>query len=446
MPPEAVEVKWELASDEGMRKVVARGSELARPDLAHSVHVEVQGLQPGRWYWYRFYSGGEESPIGRTKTAPPPGQASEVRFAFASCQHYEQGFYTAYAHMAEEDLDLVLHLGDYIYENGRGAASPGVVVREHPAEEALDLASYRLRYAVYKSDPLLQRAHAAFPWIVTWDDHEVDNNYAAAISERDDPRGWFLARRAAAYQAYYEHQPLRRGALPRGPDALLYRTLAFGRLLRFHVLDTRQYRSDQACGDGIKPVCAEWSDPTRTVMGAVQERWLRANVERSKARWNVLAQQVAFTPIYDPARPQSLAMDPWSGYPAARDRLIEWMYKLREHNFVILSGDIHASFVMDVHRNVNEVSSPTVATEFIGTSITSGRDGSERWPQFQSYESTMPAMRYHDNRRGYVRCQVAREVWRADYRGVPFVTRHGAPVETRASFQVRAGRPGAVPL
>lgn len=444
MPEEAVEVRWELARDERMRDVVARGREVARPDLAHSVHAEVRGLEPGRWYWYRFYSGGEESAVGRTKTAPAPGADATFRFAFASCQHYEHGFYTAYGHMADEDIDLVLHLGDYIYENGRGATAPGVTVREHPLEEAHDVRTYRLRYALYKMDPLLQKAHAAFPWVVTWDDHEVDNNYADGISERGDPRDWFLARRAAAYQVYYEHQPLRRAALPRGPDALLYRTLAFGRVLRFHVLDTRQYRSDQACGDGIRPVCAEWSDPARTVLGPVQERWLMANVGSSIARWNVLAQQVAFTPIFDPGRPENVAMDPWSGYPAARDRLIAWIESMRERNFVILTGDIHASFVMDVHSDVADPRSRVVATEFIGTSISSGRDGSERWPQFRSYETTMPAMRYHDNRRGYVRCDVTGDKWRAHYRAVPFVTRPGAPLETRASFEVHAGRPGAV--
>jgi alkaline phosphatase D len=446
MPAESVAVRWEIATDEAMRNVVRRGTEEARADLAHSVHAEVAGLEPARWYWYRFDAGGEASPIGRSRTAPASNGAPErFRFAFASCQHYEQGLYTAYQHMAREDVDLVAHLGDYIYEGATpGASAQTVPVRRHQNEETTDLRTYRNRYALYKSDPHLQAAHAAFPWLVTWDDHEVDNNYAAAISQDNDPASVFLARRAAAYQAYYEHQPLRRASIPKGPDMLLYRTLPIGSLARFHVLDTRQYRSNQACGDGIKPACPEWSDTTRVMLGATQERWLSRGVERSGVRWNVLAQQVAMAPIFDPRRPENVPMDPWSGYPVARDRLIAWMAERRDRNFVVLTGDIHASFVMDVKRDVRDAQSPTVATEFIGTSIASGRDGSDRWQQLMDYEQTMPAMRWHEARRGYVRCEITPQEWRTEYRTMPFVTRPDAPIETKAAFVVRAGAPGAV--
>ncbi len=441
MPPEAVQVRWELADDEAMRHVVQRGTVTARPDLAHSVHAEVGGLQPARNYWYRFDVGGEASPVGRTRTAPAAGASPErLRFAFASCQHWEQGFYAAYRHLAEEDLELVLHVGDYIYEHDSTAA----VVRHHATPEPVTLAGYRNRYGQYKADPALQAAHAAFPWVVTWDDHEVENNYAGAFSsDTTVAPATFLLRRAAAYQAYYEHQPLRKASLPHGPDALLYRSLAFGSLARFHVLDTRQYRSDQSCGDGMKRACPAWSDTTRVMLGDAQERWLHRGVEQSRARWSVLAQQVAFAPIFAPSRPDVVAMDPWSGYPAARDRLIAWMASRRDRDFVILSGDIHANFVMDVTATAGDATTPTVATEFIGTSITSNGDGSDRWPQYRSYETDMPTMKYHDARRGYVRCEVTADTWRSDYRVLPHVHSDDAPIETRASLVVHPGHPGA---
>src|SRR5687767_5240052 len=240
MGAEAVNVRWEVATDEGMRTVVKRGTSVARPDLGHSLHVEVDGLRPAAWYWYRFDVGGESSPIGRTRTAPATNSTPDrYRFAFASCQHFEMGHYTAYEHLAAEDLELVAHLGDYIYE---GAANPNMPpalsVRSHQAWEPTTLEQYRNRYALYKSDRLLQAAHAAFPWVVTWDDHEVDNNYASDVPQDKTEQGGFLVRRAAAYQAYYEHQPLRKASIPKGPNMLLYRTVSAGRLARFHVLDT----------------------------------------------------------------------------------------------------------------------------------------------------------------------------------------------------------------
>jgi alkaline phosphatase D len=445
MPGEAVPVRWEVATDDAMRNVVRRGSELARPDLGHSVHAEVGGLDPARWYWYRFDAGGEVSVIGRTRTAPAASSAPDrFRFVVASCQHYEAGHYTAWRHASREDVDLVAHLGDYIYEGATNPnAAPGIVLRPHQSWEPTTLGQYRDRYALYKSDADLQAAHAAFPWIVTWDDHEVDNNYAGAVSQDDDPRDAFLVRRAAAYQAYYEHQPLRKASIPRGPDLLLYRTMGAGRLARFHILDTRQYRSNQSCDDGMKQPCPGWSDPARVMLGDAQERWLTRGVEQSDATWSILAQQLAFSRIPDPNRPDFHAMDPWSGYPVARDRLLEWMAARREKNFVVLTGDIHANFVMDVKRDMMNPSSATVATEFIGTSISSGRDGSARWPSLAEYESRVPDMRFHSNRRGYVRCEVTPDALHADYREVPFVMRPGAPVETAASFVVERNRPGA---
>lgn len=445
MPDESVTVRWEVATDEGMRNVVRRGTEMARPDLGHSVHAEVQGLDPARWYWYRFDAGGEASAVARTRSAPAANAMPErFRFAFASCQHFEAGHFTAHRHLSQEDVELVAHLGDYIYEGRTNPnAAPGANVRNHQAWEPGTLRQYRDRYALYKTDPDLQASHAAFPWIVTWDDHEVDNNYAGDVSQDRDPRDAFLLRRAAAYQAYYEHQPLRKASIPRGPDMLLYRSIGAGRLARFHVLDTRQYRSDQACNDGQKVACAEWSDPNRVMLGDTQERWLTRGVEQSGSTWNVLAQQLAFTRIPDPNRSDVHAMDPWSGYPVARDRLLAWMAQRTDRNFVVLTGDIHASFCMDVLRDAMDPASAVVGTEFIGTSITSGRDGSGTWPSLRSYATDVPNMKFHENRRGYVRCEITPDQWKTDYRRVPYVMRAGAPVETAASFVVAKGKPGA---
>src|SRR5262245_25318200 len=320
MPPEAAPVDWQVASDEKMQNVLQRGTALATPEFAHSVHVEVSNLRPGGWYWYQFFVGQGEnrvaSPVGRTRTAPATGAGlHQFRFAFASCQKYEDGYYTAYQHMAEEDLDLVIHLGDYIYEGARNPAR----VRHHPIEQAQNLEQYRLRYAVYKSDPDLQRAHALFPWAVIPDDHEVSDNYASGIPDLDSPREGFLQRRAAAYQAYYEHLPLRRASIPNGFDIQFYRRFQFGSLVQFHLLDTRQYRSDQPCGDKVKPACEERNSPGAAMMGTAQEKWLFDGLSSSVARWNVVAHQVFMSQFdYDPGDNEAYAMDKWDGYPVAR--------------------------------------------------------------------------------------------------------------------------------
>src|SRR5215510_1429837 len=212
MPSTAIAVEWQVATDPHMEHVIRHGTAVARPDLAHTVHVPVLGLAPDRWYWYQFRAGSELSPIGRTRTFPAPGsQPDRMRFAFVSCQNFEDGYYTAYEHLAEEDLDFVVHLGDYIYEGGASAGGP----RQHLGGETTTLLDYRNRHAQYRDDANLQAAHASFPFIVVPDDHEVENNYAGAISEDNDipgrtpvPPAAFLERRAHAYQAYYEHMPL----------------------------------------------------------------------------------------------------------------------------------------------------------------------------------------------------------------------------------------------
>lgn len=446
MRPEPVEVAWELADDESMKRVVRRGSVVATPQLGHSVHVEADGLEPDRWYWYRFRSGDAESPVGRTRTAPARGAMPDgLRFAFASCQHYEAGLYTAYEHMAAEDLDLVFHLGDYIYEGG--ARNGGV--RRHVGGELRTLDDYRARYALYRTDPHLRAMHAVCPWVVTWDDHEFDNNCAGATSEEEgvDPVA-FLERRANAYQAYYEMMPLRRRSLPHGPDMRLYRTVDFGRLASFQVLDTRQYRTDQPNGDHHHPLNDAATDPRNTMLGDRQKGWLKASLLRSSSTWNVLAQQVMMAMVGfrrgDPDE-LSLSMDQWPGYAHERMELIGFLRDRRVPNPVVLTGDIHSSWVNDLRVDDREHDAPVVATEFVGTSITSGGNGFDMPRDGEERLSDNPCVKFFNARRGYVRCTVTPSSWTSDYRAVDDVTEPGAPLITKGSFVVEAGRPGAEP-
>lgn len=441
MPPQSVAVEWQVATDDRFRRIVKRGRAAAQPGLAHSVHVDVRGLEPARWYWYQFKVGSQVSPVGRTRTAPAPGARLEkLSFAFASCQHYEDGYYTAHRHLAREDLDLIIFLGDYIYEGGVRQDR----VRAHNSEEIYTLADYRNRYALYKSDPDLQQAHAAFPWVVTWDDHEVDNNYAGAIDQDNTARTSFLQRRAAAYQAYYEHMPLRRASLPQGTNMRLYRQLEYGALADFFVLDTRQYRTDQPCGDGHQERCPAALESRATLLGPAQERWLLHGLDQSSARWNVLAQQVMMSQTIEVlSENKRYQMDNWNGYVEARKRLFDFVQRRRVLNPVVLTGDIHSNWVADLKADFELAKSKIIGTEFIGTSISSGGNGVDQRPETDHLMSINPHIKFHNGQRGYVRCTLSPKLWRSDYRVVPLVTQQDAPVSTRASFIVESGRPGA---
>ncbi len=444
MPGQNVPVQWQVSDDENMRRIIRSGTEIATPQLGHSVHAEVKGLRPAQWYWYQFRVGDAVSPIGRTRTAPGFGYRTDrFRFAFASCQNWQNGYYTAYKYMAQEDLDLVVHLGDYIYE---GPATSTAVRPHDGSGEPLTVEGYRNRYGLYKSDPNLQAAHAAFPWITTWDDHEVDNNYAGDVPQ--DPalqsREALLARRVAAYQVYYEHMPLRRFSFPTGADMQLYRRLTFGNLAEFNVLDTRQYRSDQACGDGTRINCTEALDPSRTITGQKQEQWLFQGLAKSQARWNILAQQVFMAQRdFEPGAEARLSMDGWDGYAASRDRLFQFLQQRQPANPVVLTGDVHASWVNDLKADFNNPKSKTLGTEFVGTSISSGGDGSETNPTTEGILAENPHIKFFNNRRGYVRCELTPQRWQSDYRTVEAVTTLDAPITTKASFVVENGRPGA---
>jgi len=439
MPDRPVPVQWQVATDENFRQLVAEGTELARPELAHSVHAEPAGLRPGAEYFYRFKAGPEISPVGRTKTAPA-AQARLDRFAFAftSCQSYAHGFYTAHRHLAVEDIDVVVQLGDYIYEGAPRADQP----RRHEGDsEPVTLVEYRNRHAQYRTDADLQAAHGAFPWIVVFDDHEVDNNWADEIPQDPalQPRDAFLARRAAAFQAYYEHMPLRRSAMPRGIDIQLYRRVTFGDLADFHVLDTRQYRSDQVDN-------AQRADPARTILGTEQEAWLRQAVAGPTARWNVLAQQVFFSQRDFTAGPgTNFSDDAWDGYVVERNSLRDHLTTVGTTNPMVITGDVHANYVCDVKADFDDPASATVATELVGTSITTGGDGEDQRPEDQVQLAENPHIKFLNRNRGYVRNVLTPTEWTADFRVVDTVTTPGAPVRTRATYVVEDGRPGAQP-
>jgi alkaline phosphatase D len=446
MPMANVEVGWEIASDNRFGTIVQKGTAVARPELGHSVHVEADGLEPGREYWYRFRAGREASPIGRTKTAPVEGAAVDsLRFAVCGCNDYESGYFTAFRHIADERFDFVFHTGDYIYEGRTDGGRRADMVRQHHGDEIYTLVDYRNRYAQYKLDPDLKAAHASAPFVVTWDDHEVDNDYAGNRDENDTPPELFLLRRAAAYQAYFEAMPLRRSALPSGPELRLYRRLRFGSLIDLSVLDTRQHRSKQACGGGSKTGCAEALDRGRTILGAEQEAWLFENLATARSTWTVLGQQV---PTFGRdnrrfAPNAGFAMDKWDGYAASRDRLYARLKETRAANPILLSGDVHLHYASDLKLDFANPRSETVGVEFTNTSITSTGDGAEASANWEQLRQDNPHIKYHSARRGYIACTATPRAMRADFKILDKVTIPHQPSRLGSSLIVEAGRPGA---
>jgi alkaline phosphatase D len=449
LAPLAIPVRWEVFGDESLKTRVAGGEMPADPLSAHALHVEVHGLEPERWYWYRFTTGDAQSPVGRTRTAPRAGAAvPRLRFAFASCQQYEQGYYGAYRHVVADAPDLVAFLGDYIYESSWGRDH----VRSHASPEPYTLADYRARHALYRSDPDLQAAHAACPWILTWDDHEVDNDYADDRPEDGMEREAFLERRAAAYRAYFEHMPLPPRMRPEGARMRIHTHLDWGTLARFHIVDTRQYRSWQACprpnrrgGSNTIDIeeCPRLDRPGRSMLGRAQERWLERSLADSRAAWNVVAQTTPMAQFDTKPGPGRRAWtDGWDGYPAARRRLLDFLSMKGISNPVILSGDVHSFNVSQLKLDFDDPSSRVVATELVTTSITS-----QAWPQerLNQYLADNPHILLAESRhRGYTRVDIAAKRLQADLRAVEDVQRRDASCSTLASFVVEDGKPGPV--
>jgi len=432
MPGSRYEIEWEVARDARFRTVERRGSVNVGPESAHAAHVELGGLAADREYYYRFHVDGWTSPPGRSRTTPrPDASGGLLSMAFVSCSNYPAGFFTAYRHLAEERPDLIVHLGDYQYEH---AATTNQIGRPHVGPETVTLANYRQRQALYKTDPDLQLAHAAAPWLAVWDDHEVDNNYADEIPEREIDAATFRERRAAAYRAYYENMPLRRSSVPLGPDMQLFRRIRWGRLATFHLLDTRQYRSDQACGDGYKD-CPDAADPARSLPGIAQEDWLVDGFRQSQTRWDLLAQQVFFGRRDNNAgAANTVSMDAWDGYPASRDRIVQAWQDAQVRNPVVLTGDVHAHWASDVLADWQDPASEVLGSELIASSITSGGDGYDEPNGAHPWAAWNPNIKFWTNLRGYVSTRITGDSLIADYRCVPRVTTPDAGVVTRRSY------------
>jgi alkaline phosphatase D len=431
MPSARVPVRWQLATDRAFRNVVADGRVTTGPGVGHSVHVEVDGLPSGRAYWYRFTTGGQVSEVGRTRTAPArAAHVDRLRIAFGSCQDWRDGYWTSYPHMVADQPDLIFWLGDYIYEGGVAGE-----VREHNSEEVMTLVDYRNRYGLYKSDPNLRAAHAAAPWIVTWDDHEVENNYARNRPQDPADDATFAARRTVAYQAFWEHQPIR--SRPEGNRLSLYRTLRWGQLLQILVLDGRQYRNNQACGtEDLGPDCAERRDPGRTMLGPMQMEWLQRELAADRCTWSLLANQTVMTPIPFGG---AYNMDQWDGYPAERSRIFRSLAQVQ--NAVVLTGDIHAAGVGDLREEPE--GSPVVGTELVAPGISSSFGALA--PIAERLLRDLDQVKWFDaHHNGYVRCDITPGDWRADFRVVETTDQPTSTARTLTSWRIQDGTPGAV--
>ncbi len=447
-----VSVNYEIATDDGMRNVVRAGKAAAEQAFAYSVHLDVRGLEPGRSYWYRFAIGDAKSRVGRAATLPAPGTALErLRFGFVSCSNYEHGYFSGYRHLADENPEFVLFLGDYIYET---IEERRPIVRRHSdGIEAATLPTYRNRHAQYRLDEDLQRLHAEVPALVTWDDHEVQNDYADKWSQYFDDPGRFLERRAAAYRAFYEHMPLRPiMSRPEGPAMRVYDRFTFGDLIQIALLDGRQYRSREACygppnkgGTHLETngACPERLDAGRTMLGFDQESWLNSTLIHSRAQWNVIAQDVLMAQVrVKQNNDWGFSTDDWDGYPANRTRLLKRIHDTQVTNPVVVSGDIHSFFANDLRLDSDDPASPIVATEFVGTSISS------YGPPYEMIAQTLsdnPHVHFFDSRqRGYVCVDLERAHLQARMRIVSDVKDAKASISTLRTFAVEAGKPGVV--
>jgi len=458
MPTAAVPVRWEVSEDPGFARISASGEAIARPELAHSVHVELAGLRSARPYWYRFrVEGSDASPVGVARTAPQAGTMPDrVRLAVAGCQAYFHGWFDAWRHLANEpDLDAVFHYGDYIYEGPAGRnkhryptwdSEGRLVDRDHVGGEIYSLDDYRRRYALYKSDPDLKAAHAAVAFISSFDDHEVDNDFASAWDQDGTPPEVFRLRRFAALQAWYEHMPVRSAQFPRPHDrTLYYRRLDYGRLLRMHVLDTRSHRDDQPCARPGQEHCRTGGDATASILGDAQEHWLHEGLSR-ETRWNLIAQQVFVMPLRARA-PDGTELPPfgdkWDGYPASRQKLVRAITSRNLRNVVVVSGDAHMNGIGTIPLRDDEPDGPAAATEFMASSISSNGDGAELTPHVRRFvDGRNPHLAMANDLRGYQIHEVRPDQWTTEVKAMDQVQRKGGNLGTFARFAVTPGHPG----
>lgn len=446
MRDRGVEIAWQVAHDEAMTEVVRGGVATARPEYVHSVHVDVRGLQPDRVYYYRFRVGQHLSPVGRTRTSPTTdAQLQGMSFAFASCQNFSHGHFTSHQHLAEEDVDFVLFLGDYIYDTP-GDDDLGRLHRPQ-VDHLTSLADYRTRHTQYRLDPGLQSAHAAAPWIVTLDNHDVRVGYAGFWQKDGLSPEQIAQHRANGFRAAWEHLPMRKSRIPDGPYFKLYQSFQHGDLATFNILDTRQYADahvgDCPVEDRISGYCPEALDPTRTILGKPQREWLLNSLDNSGTRWNVLGNPFFFTQHDHDPDPELRSFNPkWDHYVADRQRLLDHITDRGLTSVVVVTGDSHSNGVQDVPPDFRDWDAAPVATEFMGTSLSSGGDR----PLKEEYDPDLvnnPQERFRNNSRGYVTCHITRDQWQTDFRIVDTVESSTSGIRTLCSWVVDRDKPGA---
>lgn len=443
-----IAVDWSVAADPEFRAVVRSGRAAAHPDRAHAIHVELAGLLPDRPYWYRFDAGGARSRTGQARTLPAPGSARDrFRLAWASCQHFEQGWFTPYQDMVAWGPELILHLGDYIYES-----SWGPQVRRHPYGEPKSLGEYRVHHALYKLDADLQAAHAAACWAFIWDDHDVENDYAGVTPEDPAEAEAFPARRAAAYRAWLENLPVSPRSLLAGGAVRMHRELMVGDLMQLLLLDARQHRSPRACVDPERwrstlKACPEAAAAARTILGPEQEAWFADRFAGSAARWTAIAQPTLFSHWHQlDAAGQPLAyQDGWAAYPAARQRLLDQIATRGRQDVVIVGGDMHSFFANDVKSDFGRLDSPVVAAEFVTSSITSHSFNFERWRPSMAAPENAHLRFFDDRQRGWCAAVVGRDRWEVDFRAASSVWRRDPTFASLRRWTVEHGRAGVQP-
>ena len=451
MTARAVPVLWEVASDERFNNVVRYGAAVAEPDSAHSVHVEVKGLTPGHAYFYRFRAGGQISPVGRTRTAPDPAERNErLRVAVASCQHYEAGHFAVHREIAAADVELVIFLGDYIYET---EAPSYTKVRQHPhvfpaTEAHYTLADYRMHHASYKLDTDLRASHAAHPWLMVWDDHEAVNDYAGTECPDLPDVQAFLRVRTAAYRAYFEHLPVSPERAPVGVNMRMHERYEWGQLAEIWTLDGRQFRDPHVCHGVHAPQkgralwrCAGAENPDRTLLGLDQEYWLAEGLASSTRDWKLIAQPTQIAPggIKTPVGPLLYA-DGWDAYPAARERLMSAIAQPRVPDVVCLSGDVHRHVAANLRLNPADASSPIVASEFVASSVSS--KGLSEFLSGLLRRSNPDLLHLRGDERGYLLLDITPRQMVCDFRSTPHPVRADARLRTQARYVVERGVPG----
>lgn len=438
-----ITVRWQVAEDESFSEIAQSGAVIAYRENAHAVHAEVMGLRPERQYFYRFIAGGEESPKGRAFTLPEPGKhVAQFRFALASCQSFTDGYYAAYRDMVATDPRLIIHAGDYIYEQDWVGG-----MRRLPVPEALDLAGYRSLYAAYKLDPLLQGAHAAAPWLSIWDDHEVENDWGGDYSQDGlDPEA-FMRRKAAAFKARFEHMPVRLGTRPIKGKVQLYQRSVVGDLLQFDLLDCRQFRDNPACMGNPRTfrsfteMCDQATDGGRSMLGRQQESWLYRGLGTFGAKWNTLVQTTMLSPFdFAAGGTGAYDMDGWDGFSTSRQRLLDTIASKKISNPVSLGGNIHAYYTGVIGRQALDKGSKPLVSEIVGTSISSSGGGDDRHKNTLAQFGENPGSRFFDNRkRGYVLCDVSHKRWDNQFRVIEDVRDKNSKASTLATATIEDG-------